>query len=80
MDFVRDSLKEQQKLYYIKYCLFHDVIAVVKFTILKLKTMCVCVYIYIYIYISYFITSISKAFLTKHIKLFFIQPQFQPQF
>jgi len=34
----------------------------------------------IYIYIYYFITSISKAFLTKHIKLLFVQPQFQPQF
>jgi hypothetical protein len=33
-----------------------------------------------YIFKNYFTISISKAFLTKHIKLFFIQPQFQTQF
>ena len=42
-DRITNSLKEQQKIYYIKYCLFHDVIAVVKFTILKLKTIYILV-------------------------------------
>jgi hypothetical protein len=32
----------------------------------------------IYNFLNYFITSIPKAFLTKHIKLLFVQLQFQP--
>jgi len=43
MDFVRDrivdSLMEQQKILYIKYCLFNNEIAVVKSTIFQLKTI-----------------------------------------
>jgi len=43
MNFVRDgiadSLIKQQKILYIKYCLFHDVITVVKSTIFQLKTI-----------------------------------------
>ena len=40
------SLIEQQKIFYIKYYLFHDVIALIKFTIFKLKPL---IYIYILI-------------------------------
>ena len=36
-DGIVDSLMEQQKIFYIKYYLFHDVIAIVKSTIFKLK-------------------------------------------
>ena len=43
MNFVRngivDSLIEQINFFNIKYDLFHDVIAIVKFTIFKLKTI-----------------------------------------
>jgi hypothetical protein len=43
MDFVRDriadSLMEQQKILYIKYCLFNNEIAIVKSTIFQLKTI-----------------------------------------
>jgi hypothetical protein len=43
MNFVRDriadSLMEQQKILYINYCLFHNVITVVKSTIFQLKTI-----------------------------------------
>jgi hypothetical protein len=43
MDFVRDriadSLMEQQKILYIKYCLFNNEISVVKSTIFKLKNI-----------------------------------------
>jgi hypothetical protein len=46
-----DSLMKQYKIFYIKYYLFHDVIAIIKYTIFKLKTI-------IYIYI----TSIWKVF------------------
>jgi hypothetical protein len=38
-DGIVDSLMEQQKIFYIKYYLFHDVIAIVKSTIFKLKTI-----------------------------------------
>jgi len=41
MDFTRDeivdSLMEQYKILYIKYCLFHNIIALVKSTIFQLK-------------------------------------------
>jgi hypothetical protein len=57
MDFVRneivDSLIKQQKIFYIKYYLFHDVITLVKFTIFKLKIININIYLF-----SYFITSI----------------------
>ena len=69
-------LKNNKKYFYIKYDLFHDIITIVKSTIFKLKI----ININIYIFKTYFITSISKAFLTKHIKLLFVQPQFKPQF
>jgi hypothetical protein len=69
-DEIVDSLMEQKFFLYIKYDLFHDIIAIVKFTIFKFKT----ININIYIFLNYFITSISKAFLTKHIKLLFFQP------
>jgi hypothetical protein len=59
----------------MKYNLFHDVITIIKFTIFKLKTININIYIF-----NYFITSISKALLTKYIKTIFFQPQFQPQF
>jgi len=66
MNFVRngivDSLMEQYKFFYIKYDLFHDVITIVKSTIFKLKTININIY-----FLNYFITSILKAFLTKHI-------------
>ena len=43
VDFVRDgianSLLEQLKILYIKYCLFHDVITIVKCIIFQLKTI-----------------------------------------
>ena len=39
-----DSLMEQYKIFYIKYYLFHDVMAIVKSIIFKLKTI---KYIYI---------------------------------
>jgi len=57
----------------MKYYLFHDVITIVKSTILKLKIININIY-----FLKLFLTSISKAFLTKHIKLLFVQPQFQP--
>ena len=66
---------KQQKIFYIKYYLFHNVIAIVKSTIFKLKPL-----ILLYFLKNYFLTPISKAFLTKHIKLFFVRPQFQSQF
>jgi len=48
MNFVRygivDSLMEQYKIFYIKYYLFHDVIAIVKFIIFKLKTININIY------------------------------------
>jgi hypothetical protein len=57
MDFVRDeivdSLMKQQKIFYIKYYLFHDVITLVKFIIFKLKIININIYLF-----SYFITSI----------------------
>jgi uncharacterized membrane protein len=57
MDFVRDeivdSLMKQQKIFYIKYYLFHGVITLVKFTIFKLKIININIYLF-----SYFITSI----------------------
>jgi len=59
-----DSLMEQYKIFYIKYYLFHDVIAIIKYTIFKLKTI-----IYIYIYNL----NLKSIFLTRHIKLFFTQ-------
>jgi len=62
---------EQYKIFYIKYYLFHDVMAIVKSIIFKLKTI---KYIYIYN------LNLKNIFLTKHIKLLFAQPQFQPQF
>ena len=71
-----DSLMEQYKLFYIKYYLFHDVIAIVNSTIFKLKI----INIYIYIYILFYNLNLKSIFLTKHIKLLFAQPQFQPQF
>jgi hypothetical protein len=59
-------------MFYIKYYLFHDVIGIINSIIFKFKTININIYIYIYIYIlNYFITLISKAFLTKYIKLFF---------
>ena len=69
-DGIVDSLMEQYKIFYIKYYLFHDGITIVKSIIFKLKT------INIYIYN----TNLKSIFLTKHIKLLFTQPQFQPQF
>jgi len=48
---------------------------IVKSTIFKLKTININLY-----FLNYFIASISKIFLIKHIKLLFLQPQFQPQF
>jgi hypothetical protein len=39
-----DNLMEQYKIFYIKYYLFHDVMAIVKSIIFKLKTI---KYIYI---------------------------------
>jgi len=51
MDFVYnrivDSLIEQQKIFYIKYYLFHEIIVVVKSIIFKLKTITIYIYIYI---------------------------------
>jgi hypothetical protein len=48
MKFVRngivDSLMEQQNFLYIKYDLFHDVIAIVKSTIFKLKIININIY------------------------------------
>jgi hypothetical protein len=73
MDFVCngivDSLMEQQKIFYRKYYLFHEVIVVVKFIIFKLKT----INIYIYIYILFYNLNLKSNFLTKYIKLLFIQ-------
>jgi hypothetical protein len=43
-DGIVDSLIEQYKIYYIKYFLFYNVIAVVKFTIFKLKTININIY------------------------------------
>jgi hypothetical protein len=45
-DGVVDSLMEQKKIFYIKYYLFHDVIAIVKSTIFKLKTININKYIF----------------------------------
>jgi len=67
-DGIVDSLMEQYKIFYIKYYLFHDVITIVKSIIFKLKI------INIYIYNL----NLKSIFLTKHIKLLFVQPQFQP--
>jgi len=39
-----DSLMEQQKIFYIKYYSFHDVIEVVKSTIFKLKIININIY------------------------------------
>ena len=64
---------KQYKIFYIKYYLFYDVITIVKSTIFKLKK--INIYIYIYYNLNFKI-----IFLTKHIKLLFTQPQFQPQF
>jgi len=48
MNFVRNeivnSLMEQQNFFYIKYDLFHNVIAIVKSTIFKLKTININIY------------------------------------
>jgi hypothetical protein len=60
-----DSLMKQYKIFYIKYYLFHDVIAIIKYTIFKLKTI-------IYIYNL----NLKSIFLTRHIKLFFTKSQF----
>jgi hypothetical protein len=50
MNFVRDgivnSLMKQLKIFYIKYYLFHDIIAVVKPTIFKLKTININIYLF----------------------------------
>ena len=74
MNFIRDEiidkLMEQLKIFDIKYDLFNDVIVIVKSTLFKLKT------INIYIYILFYNLNLKSIFLTKHIKLFFIQPQF----
>jgi hypothetical protein len=43
-DGIVDSLMEQEKIFYIKYYLFHDVIAIVKSTIFKLKTININIY------------------------------------
>ena len=43
-DGIVDSLIEQYKILYIKYYLFHDVIAIVKSTIIKLKTININIY------------------------------------
>ena len=55
---------------------------VIKSTIFKLKTINIniYIYIYIYIYIIFYNLNLKNIFLTKHIKLLFTQPQFQPQF
>jgi hypothetical protein len=45
-DGVVDSLMEQKKIFYIKYYLFYDVIAIVKSTIFKLKTININKYIF----------------------------------
>jgi len=45
-DGIVDSLMKKKILY--KYYLFHDVIALVKSTIFKLKTINIYIYIYIY--------------------------------
>jgi len=51
-------------------------------TIFKLKTINIniYIYIYIYIYIIFYNLNLKNIFLTKHIKLFFTQFQFQSQF
>ena len=43
-DGIVDSLIEQYKILYVKYYLFHDVIAIVKSTIIKLKTININIY------------------------------------
>jgi len=43
-DEIVDSLMEQQKIFYIKYYSFHDVIEVVKSTIFKLKIININIY------------------------------------
>ena len=49
MNFLRDeianSLMKQLKIIYIKYCLFHDIIAIIKSIIFKLKTINIYIYI-----------------------------------
>jgi len=47
-DEIVDSLMEQNFFLYIKYDLFHDIIAIVKFTIFKFKTININIYIYIF--------------------------------
>jgi hypothetical protein len=49
---------------------------IIKSTIFKLKT----ININIYIYLIFYNLNLKNIFLTKHIKLLFTQPQFQPQF
>ena len=48
MYFIRDGIvnssMEQYKIFYIKYYLFHDVVAVVKSTIFKLKIININIY------------------------------------
>ena len=60
---------------YIKYDVFHDIIAIVKSTIFKLKIISTNIY-----FKNYFITSILKVFLTKHIKLLFFNFNFNHSF
>jgi hypothetical protein len=67
-DEIVDSLMEQQKIFYIKYYSFHDVIEVVKSTIFKLKIININIY-----FLKLFYNFNLKTLLTKHIKLFFIQ-------
>jgi len=43
-DEIVDSLMEQQKIFYIKYYSFHDVIKIVKSTIFKLKIININIY------------------------------------
>ena len=43
-DEIVDSLMEQNFFLYIKYDLFHDIIAIVKFTIFKLKNNNINIY------------------------------------
>jgi hypothetical protein len=43
-DGIVDSLMEQEKIFYIKYYLFHDVITIVKSTIFKLKIININIY------------------------------------
>jgi hypothetical protein len=43
-DEIVDSLMEQQKIFYIKYYSFHDIIEIVKCTIFKLKIININIY------------------------------------